>query len=403
MNNKTFTPKSSDITRRWWVVDAADKPLGRLATEVATLLRGKHKPMYAPHIDTGDFVIVINASQVVVTSKKSQQKIYYRYSGYPGGMKAESFESLRKRRPEAVIERAVQGMLPKNRLGRKMLGKLKVYSGADHPHEAQLPEMRERLLLRRAGRGHRSAAHSGRRSVGRTRGARAGHVRQFRRAARAARAVGPAKAICRRTSSPAHRLFGMEDAGRWALARRVRPGEEAAPPKPEAVEHVAHKLLQRYGVVFWRLLEREADWLPPWRELLRVYRRLEARGEIRGGRFVAGFSGEQFAATGSHRQAARGPPEEGYAKLGLGVRGGPAQSRRHPHAGTATGRADRQPRALSRRRSGGGARGRAGAVPGKVRARPGVGGAKGAAPRRGAGNAGVMQASFGAAREESHV
>ena len=143
MNNKTFTPKSSDITRRWWVVDAADKPLGRLATEVATLLRGKHKPMYAPHIDTGDFVIVINASQVVVTSKKSQQKIYYRYSGYPGGMKAESFESLRERRPEAVIERAVQGMLPKNRLGRKMLGKLKVYSGADHPHEAQLPEMRE--------------------------------------------------------------------------------------------------------------------------------------------------------------------------------------------------------------------------------------------------------------------
>ena len=143
MNNKTFTPKPSDVTRHWWVVDAADKPLGRLATEVATLLRGKHKPMFAPHIDTGDFVIVINASQVAVTSKKSQQKIYYRYSGYPGGMKAESFENLRERRPEAVIERAVQGMLPKNRLGRKMLGKLKVYSGADHPHEAQVPEMRE--------------------------------------------------------------------------------------------------------------------------------------------------------------------------------------------------------------------------------------------------------------------
>ncbi len=143
MHNKTFTPKSSDVTRHWWVVDAADKPLGRLATEVATLLRGKHKPMFAPHIDTGDFVIVINASQVVVTSKKSQQKIYYRYSGYPGGLKAESFENLRARRPEAVIERAVQGMLPKNRLGRKMLGKLKVYGGADHPHEAQSPEMRE--------------------------------------------------------------------------------------------------------------------------------------------------------------------------------------------------------------------------------------------------------------------
>lgn len=141
--NKTFTPKSSDIDRRWWLVDAAGKPLGRVATEVATLLRGKHKPMFAPHIDTGDFVIVINASRVEVTSKKSQQKIYYRYSGYPGGLKTESFENLRARRPESVIERAVQGMLPKNRLGRKQLGKLKVYSGADHPHQAQRPETRE--------------------------------------------------------------------------------------------------------------------------------------------------------------------------------------------------------------------------------------------------------------------
>ncbi|HJU52127.1 MAG TPA: 50S ribosomal protein L13 [Acidimicrobiia bacterium] len=140
---KTFTPKSADITRRWWVVDAAGKPLGRLATEVATLLRGKHKPTFAPHIDTGDFVIVINAAEVEVTSKKSQQKIYYRYTGYPGGLREESFESLRERRPEAVIERAVQGMLPKNKLGRKMIGKLKVYAGADHPHEAQRPELRK--------------------------------------------------------------------------------------------------------------------------------------------------------------------------------------------------------------------------------------------------------------------
>ncbi|HEX5723709.1 MAG TPA: 50S ribosomal protein L13 [Acidimicrobiia bacterium] len=140
---KTFTPKSADITRKWWVVDAAGKPLGRLATEVATLLRGKHKPMFAPHMDTGDFVIVINAAEVEVTSKKSQQKIYYRYTGYPGGLREESFESLRERRPEAVIERAVQGMLPKNKLGRKMIGKLKVYAGADHPHEAQRPELRK--------------------------------------------------------------------------------------------------------------------------------------------------------------------------------------------------------------------------------------------------------------------
>jgi len=143
MNNKTFTPKSADITRSWWVVDAAGKPLGRLATEVATLLRGKHKPIFAPHVDTGDFVIVINAALVEVTSKKSQQKIYYRYTGYPGGLREESFESLRARRPEAVIERAVQGMLPKNKLGRKMIGKLKVYAGAEHPHEAQRPELRK--------------------------------------------------------------------------------------------------------------------------------------------------------------------------------------------------------------------------------------------------------------------
>jgi large subunit ribosomal protein L13 len=143
MPNKTFTPKSTDVTRKWWLIDAAGKPLGRLATEVATLLRGKHKPMFAPHVDTGDFVVVINASEVQVTSKKSQQKIYYRYTGYPGGLREESFESLRERRPEAVIERAVQGMLPKNKLGRRMIGKLKVYAGADHPHEAQRPQLRE--------------------------------------------------------------------------------------------------------------------------------------------------------------------------------------------------------------------------------------------------------------------
>lgn len=138
--NKTYAPKAADVTRSWWVVDAEGLPLGRLATEVATLLRGKHKPIFAPHVDTGDFVIVINASLVEVTSKKSQEKIYYRYSGYPGGLKAESFEHLRARRPEAVIERAVKGMLPKNKLGRQMIRKLKVYGGAEHPHQAQQPQ-----------------------------------------------------------------------------------------------------------------------------------------------------------------------------------------------------------------------------------------------------------------------
>ena len=138
--NKTYSPKAADVERAWHVVDATDLPLGRLASEVAQILRGKHKPTYAPHVDTGDFVVVTNAERVAITSNKSQSKIYYRHSGYPGGIKAETFESLLERRPEAIIERAVKGMLPKNKLGRKMLTKLKVYAGPDHPHEAQGPK-----------------------------------------------------------------------------------------------------------------------------------------------------------------------------------------------------------------------------------------------------------------------
>lgn len=138
--NKTFSPKSRDIDRAWHLVDATDYPLGRLASEIAQILRGKHKPTYAPHVDMGDFVVVVNAEKVAVTSGKSQAKIYYRHSGYPGGIKAETFESLLERRPEAVIERAVRGMLPKNKLGRQMARKLKVYAGPDHPHEAQKPQ-----------------------------------------------------------------------------------------------------------------------------------------------------------------------------------------------------------------------------------------------------------------------
>jgi large subunit ribosomal protein L13 len=142
-SNKTFSPKGADVDRAWLVVDATDLPLGRLASEVATLLRGKHKPTFAPHIDGGDFVIVVNAEKVAVTSGKSQSKIYYRHSGYPGGIKAESFESLRERRPAAIVERAVRGMLPKNKLGRQMARKLKVYPGPEHPHAAQKPEPHE--------------------------------------------------------------------------------------------------------------------------------------------------------------------------------------------------------------------------------------------------------------------
>ncbi|MFO7299289.1 MAG: 50S ribosomal protein L13 [Actinomycetes bacterium] len=138
-SQKTYTPKAGDIQRAWYVVDATDLPLGRLASEVARILKGKHKPIYTPSQDTGDFVVVVNAEKVAVTSDKSRTKIYYRHSGYPGGIKAETFESLRQRRPEVIIEKAVKGMLPKNRLGRKMYRKLKVYAGPDHPHQAQAP------------------------------------------------------------------------------------------------------------------------------------------------------------------------------------------------------------------------------------------------------------------------
>jgi large subunit ribosomal protein L13 len=138
--NKTYSPRPADIERAWHLVDASGLPLGRLASEVAKLLRGKHKPTYAPHVDGGDFVVIVNAERVAVTSGKSQSKIYYRHSGYPGGIKAETFESLRERRPQAIIERAVRGMLPKNRLGRQMARKLRVYAGPDHPHGAQGPK-----------------------------------------------------------------------------------------------------------------------------------------------------------------------------------------------------------------------------------------------------------------------
>jgi len=137
---RTYTPKPEDIERRWYVVDAQGKTLGRLASEIARILRGKHKPIFSPHMDTGDFVIVINAEKVHVTGRKLTQKFYYRHSGYPGGLKAISLRDQLKKHPERVIQHAVRGMLPKNRLGRKMIKKLKVYAGPDHPHKAQKPE-----------------------------------------------------------------------------------------------------------------------------------------------------------------------------------------------------------------------------------------------------------------------
>lgn len=141
MTTKTHLPNKETLEQKWYVVDAADQRLGRLATEIANVLRGKNKPIFTPHMDTGDFVIVINAEKIAVTGKKSKQKLYRRHSGRPGGMKTETFEQLQKRLPERIIETAVKGMLPKNSLGRKLFTKLKVYSGSAHPHQAQQPEV----------------------------------------------------------------------------------------------------------------------------------------------------------------------------------------------------------------------------------------------------------------------
>lgn len=137
---KTYIPPVDEIDRKWYVVDATDQRLGRLATEVASILRGKNKPTFTPNMDTGDFVVIVNAEKVVVTGNKSSQKLYRRHSGRPGGMKTETFAQLQDRIPERIIEKAVKGMLPKNALGRKLFTKLKVYAGNEHPHDAQQPE-----------------------------------------------------------------------------------------------------------------------------------------------------------------------------------------------------------------------------------------------------------------------
>lgn len=136
---RTYTPKSGEITREWVVIDASDVVLGRLASHAATLLRGKHKPTFANHVDTGDFVIIINADKVALTGQKLEQKKAYRHSGYPGGLKSVTYSELLEKNPVRAVEKAVRGMLPKNSLGRQQLSKLKVYAGAEHPHAAQQP------------------------------------------------------------------------------------------------------------------------------------------------------------------------------------------------------------------------------------------------------------------------
>lgn len=140
MNIKTTFEGIDSSERDWHLVDASGLPIGRLASEIAQILRGKHKPQYAPHLDVGDHVVVINASKISITSKKSEQKMYHSHSGFPGGIKSESFNSLRQRKPEKIIERAVWGMLPKNRLGRSVLKKLHIYADGNHPHQSQDPK-----------------------------------------------------------------------------------------------------------------------------------------------------------------------------------------------------------------------------------------------------------------------
>jgi large subunit ribosomal protein L13 len=139
MRRQTFNAKPGELEKSWFIADATDIPLGRLAAEISTVLMGKHRPEYTPHVDTGDFVIVTNATSVGLTGRKAEQKLKLRYSGFPGGQKAESFGDLRDRRPERLVEDAVKRMLPKSRLGRQMIKKLKVYPTGEHPHQAQQP------------------------------------------------------------------------------------------------------------------------------------------------------------------------------------------------------------------------------------------------------------------------
>ncbi len=137
---RTYSAKPGEVQRNWWVVDAEGKNLGRLASEIANVLRGKNKPQYTPHVDTGDFVVVVNAEKIAVTGNKLAGKVYYRHSGYPGGLKAETLGRLLERRPTEVLRKAVKGMLPKNRIAARQLVKLKIYAGPKHPHAAQKPE-----------------------------------------------------------------------------------------------------------------------------------------------------------------------------------------------------------------------------------------------------------------------
>jgi large subunit ribosomal protein L13 len=137
---KSYMARPLEVERKWHVIDAEGQTLGRLATEIARLLRGKNKPQYTPHVDTGDFVVVVNAEKIVVTGRKAEQKVYYRHTGYPGGLRETSYETMLERKPTEILRKAVRGMMPRTRLGRQQFRKLKIYAGPEHPHEAQSPE-----------------------------------------------------------------------------------------------------------------------------------------------------------------------------------------------------------------------------------------------------------------------
>jgi large subunit ribosomal protein L13 len=143
MPDKTYSPKAGDVERKWYLVDASDKVLGRLASEIAQILKGKHKPQYAPHADVGDHVVVVNAEKIKVTGHKEEQKIYYHHTGYPGGIRATPYSKMKAAHPARIIHKAVWGMLPHNTLGRQMIKKLRVYAGGEHRHQAQQPEVLE--------------------------------------------------------------------------------------------------------------------------------------------------------------------------------------------------------------------------------------------------------------------
>jgi len=232
MTTKTYRLRAADIERAWQVVDAADRPLGRVASEAAHMLLGKHKPTYEPHLPMGDHVIVVNAGQVVLTGNKAEQKVYYRHSGYPGGLRTRSFEVQMQKDPTRVLERAIRGMLPHTSLGRELFRHLRVYAGADHPHTAQVMAGTGERARKRVSRDEREAAAARERAAARL-------AQPAAPAAASAAPVAPVAAATAATGEAAARLSGQLSrhtrAELDAEARRVGITIESAWNKPEVV------------------------------------------------------------------------------------------------------------------------------------------------------------------------